>query len=97
MDNSKNFIVPLLGSIFVQVLFVASLYLLFSLRIEAIPLLAIPLMLSIASFIAYPFFRGEQLFWRKETPIPLWAWVLHNVVLGLLLYVSLYLLSLVIA
>lgn len=39
----------------------------------------------VVSLTAFPFFRQDGLFWRKETPVPLWAWVLDSFAFGILL------------
>lgn len=77
----------LLGSLVVQMAFVVALGGVFYVGSSPPSAWLIMLLFLTISLASYPFFRGEPLFWWRRSPVPVWAWVLHNLIGFVLVYI----------
>lgn len=53
-----------------------------------VSLILVVLIYVAISIITFPFFKDEGLFWWRTNSVPFWAWILHNIGIGFLLYAS---------
>jgi hypothetical protein len=80
---SRNSVLSVLGTIYCLVMTLLIMKYYFSFEVSPLGVLTIFIIVSLTS---YPFFRNEPLFWRKKVPVGVTMWILHNLIIGVILF-----------